>query len=472
MSWAHATGALLIAIITGALLLLWALTFSRLPWRTRGVILAAAVLLIGGFRLLFRLDGFDGNVVPNFVWRWSGERDFGATTQASGVTNPGPDDYPQFYGPRRDARLDGLRLARDWQAKPPREVWRHDVGEGWSSFAIVGNAAVTHELRGDDEVVVRYELETGNQVWIHSDPEPLRTSLGGNGPRTTPAIADGRVYSYGGTGLLNSLDLETGERAWSHNVLDEHGGKIPEWGVSSSPLVAGDLVVVQPGWGPVSLAAYDRTSGELAWTAGKDRGSYSSPVLVDLGGREQILIVNASSFSGYDPATGEELWRETWKIPGERISMPLVVGGDRLLVSAGYGVGSRLFRVGPAGLEELWESRRLKSKYAPIFYHRNTIFGLDDGILVAIDPATGERRWKRGRYGHGQMILAGEDLLVLTEKGDVVLVEASPEEHRELARLPALSDKTWNPPAISGRYLLVRNHHEAVCYELPLESSS
>ena len=457
-------------------LFLWLVLFSRLPGRARLSIFVSVMGVVGLGSLLFEIKGVDGNLVPVVGYRWSGERSFEASVQAvAGVTAAGPNDYPQFYGPGRDATLPGPRLARDWEAEPPREIWRRQVGEGWSSFAVVGEAAVTQEQRGDEELVVRYELETGNQVWLHSDSSPFNTTVGGSGPRTTPTIVGDRVYSLGASGILNCLSLEDGQRIWSRNVLEDNEVGRPDWGMASSPLVVGEVVIVQLGNRGTSLVAYDRHSGDPVWVAGNDRGTYTSPTLARVTGREQVLIVNHNTVVGHDPATGDILWRANWSNPGtERVSMPLVLSGDRLLVSAGYGVGSKLFRVVSQGdsvvIEDLWESPRLKSKFAPMVTDQGVVYGLDDGVLVALDPETGERLWKRGRYGHGQLILVADLLLIQAENGDVVLVEATAEEHRELARLSALKSKTWNPPALSGRLLLVRNNREAACYELPVEN--
>ncbi len=472
-----------VMFVTGLLLVLWALLFSRLPGRTRWAILVAVLACGAVLRSTVRITGVSGNVVPVLEWRWAGKSGLAGTGETapgqaigqeiSQEIVPGPGDYPQFYGPRRDASLPGPRLARDWEASPPRELWRRAVGEAWSSFAVAGSAAVTQEQRADEQVVVRYELATGRQVWAHVDSAAFSTTVGGRGPRATPTIADGQVYTLGATGILSRLRLETGELVWSSNVLDGHPGRVADYGMTSSPLLVGDLVVVQIARVDRGLAAYYRSNGELAWRGGEDSGSYSSPVLATIAGTEQILIVNQRSVAGHRPETGELLWREAWPEPGEKITPPLLLGDDRLLVSAGYGTGSRLLRIqsGREGfaVEELWKSRRLKSKFASMVLHEGIVYGLDDGILTALEPDTGARLWKRGRYGHGQLVLVGDLLLVQTEKGDVVLVEATPEEHRELARLEALDGKTWNPPALAGRYLLVRNNREAACYQLPVE---
>lgn len=460
-------------------LFLWLVLFSRLPGRVRGRIFLATLLVVGAGFLLFEIQGVDGNLVPILGYRWAGERDFEVTASAGGEAIEAVEtltDYPQFYGPRRDATLAGPKLARDWETEPPREIWRREVGEGWSAFAVAGDAAVTQEQRGGRELVVRYDLATGTEEWVHTDDSRFDTTVGGKGPRATPTIHGDLVYTLGPTGILNCLDLDDGRVVWSTNVLADTGAAQPDWGLPSSPLVAGDLVVVEVGRGGPSLAAYDRHRGELVWTVDSDTASYSTPRLATVGGRRQILVVNQGSVAGHDPETGRQLWSEPWPGGGEKVTPVLPLSDDLLLVSAGYGQGSRLLRLVPEDprgssyrVEEVWESRRLKSKFAPMVVHEGVVYGLDDGVMVALDPETGERLWKAGRYGHGQLILVGDLLLVTTEKGEVVLVEATSEEHRELGRFQAFGSKTWNPPALAGNLLLVRNNREAAAYELPLD---
>ncbi len=462
-----------VLVLLSALLFLWAVLFSRLPGRTRLAIFAALLLAGAVLRLTVRIAGVSGDVVPILAWRWGGSSALEDPGGAAPGAAPVLGDYPQFYGPNRDATLPGPRLARDWDQRPPRLLWRRKLGEAWSSFAVTGSAAVTQEQRGELEAVVRYDLASGRQVWVHSDRTALVTTIGGRGPRATPTIAGGRVYALGATGILNCLDLDSGKLVWSRNLVEDHQARLADYGMPSSPLLVGDLVVVQLARVGSALTAYRRSDGEPVWRAGEDSGSYSSPILATLAGRSQIVLVNQASIAGHEPESGKLLWREPWPHPGEKITPPLPLGDDRVLVSAGYGAGARLLRVQPSAagfaVEEIWESRRLKSKFASMALHQGVIYGLDDGVLTALDPRTGNRIWKRGRYGHGQLILVGDLLLIQAENGDLALVEATPEEHRELARLPALSGKTWNPPALAGRHLLVRNNREAACYELPVE---
>lgn len=390
-----------------------------------------------------------------------------------------PDAWPQFLGPDRNGTLSGPRLARDWTAEPPRLVWRQAIGEGWSSFAVARGLAVTQEQRGDDEMVVAYDLATGRPVWSHADPVRFEVVPGGIGPRATPAIAAGRVFTMGATGILNALDLATGQRLWTRQVVEENAVTLPEWGKSSSPLVIGERVIVSVGGGNGrSLIAYAAADGRELWAAGDGGSGYSSPQLSTLLGRSQVVIFNRANVAGHDPHSGVVLWEHPWPGQAATVAQPLVLDADRLLVSAGYGIGSKLFAFkagGEAGsgsgeiaVEMVWESPRLKSKFANMVTHDGFVYGLDDGVLVCLDPASGERRWKGGRYGHGQLLLVGELLLVSGEDGEVILIDPTPAEHRELGRFTALDGAGWNPPVLVGAQLLLRNDREVALFELPL----
>ena len=386
-------------------------------------------------------------------------------------------EYPQFLGPDRNATLTGYGLDRDWSTHPPEEVWRRQVGEGWSAFAVSRGIAVTQEQRRQRELVVAYDLATGEQLWRHSDRTRYETALAGVGPRATPTIEGDRVVTLGSNGHLNVLDLTTGEAIWNRNVLKSNGARNLAWGKSCSPLVMNGLVVVSAGGTrDRSLVAYDLDSGELAWHGGGDRSGYASPMVAMLAGVRQILIFNKKSVAAHAPDDGRVLWRYPWSDQQPNVSQPLPIGDDRVLLSSGYTHGSKLLRIRKtaAGLEPelVWENHHLKAKFTNLVLHEGYVYGLDEGILVCLDPETGERRWKRGRYGHGQLLLVDDLLLIQAENGEVVMVEATPEEHRELGRFRPLDGRTWNHPVLAGEYLLVRNAEEAACYRLPRASSS
>ncbi len=498
-----------IAFATLLLLAIWLVFFSRLPRRRRLWAVAAVLMTIAAAAATTRIRGVTGDLVPIVEWRWASReppalkleplreappeaREAPAAAPASAATGDTPSpmasapsrveppastpvagDYPQFLGADRNGTVTGVRLADDWAARPPRLVWRRPIGAGWSGFAVARGLAVTQEQRGRQEMVVAYNLVDGRPRWSHGDEAHYESTIAGEGPRATPTISRGRVFTLGSTGLLNCLDLETGKAIWRRDIGADNDSAQPDFGRSSSPLVVDDLIVVSAGGSPGrSLVAYHRDSGEPAWRGGDDLASYSSPVLATLGGVRQIVVLNQSSVAGHDPVTGRVLWNHPWPRSAPTVAAPLVVSDNRVLLSAGYGLGSHLLQIsreGDAVSQTLvWESTRLKAKFANPVVYDGFVYGLDDGVLVCLDPSNGERRWKGGRYGHGQTILVGNRLIVTTEDGDVVLVEARPDAHRELARFTAFAQKFWNPPALAGRFLIVRTDTEAACYEMPL----
>ncbi|HWA98820.1 MAG TPA: PQQ-binding-like beta-propeller repeat protein [Pirellulales bacterium] len=470
--------------LTVIMLLVWWLFFSGISARTRGRSIAVLAGCIAAFLTLVKLEGCSGNNYPVFAWRWTPkhERPQLDLPSAEGVTidlsKTTSSDSPQFLGPDRDNQIPRVRLARDWAAHPPAELWRHPLGAGWSSFAVVGDYAVTQEQRGSDELVVCYEKLTGKVCWTHSDTDAFISLIGGDGPRATPTIAGGRVFTMGAKGRLNCLDGATGKAIWSHALLDEHAENFtaifPEWGKSCSPLVIDDLVIVSTGRpNGHSLEAYDTANGKLVWHAGDALSAYDSPVLTTLAGVRQIVIVNRESVDGHDPNTGEHLWTFEWPGGEPKVPQPVPIEPDKLLVAAGYGLGAKLLKIGHSpgvwSVSPVWSKRYLKPKFTNMVVRDGIAYALDDGsALTCIDLETGNRNWRGGRYGHGQILQAGDLLIVQAESGEVALVDANAEGATELGRFTVFADKTWNEPTLAGRYLLLRNDREAACYELPL----
>ena len=234
-----------------------------------------------------------------------------------------------------------------------------------------------------------------------------------------------------------------------------------------------NLVIVSAGGdNGKSLVSYDRVTGKQAWSGGDSRAGYSSPCIVKLHGDPQILIFNQDGLAAHSPTNGSIVWEFEWNVPYPHVSVPLTLPDNKVLLSLGYGKGSKMLQVnfneGKFSAVELWKSNRMKAKFTNLIFHNDHIFGLDDGMFACIDIERGRRKWKEGRYGHGQILLRGNHILVMAENGHVILLEANAEQHVELTRFAALDGKTWNPPALAGEYLLVRNHREAACYKLPL----
>ena len=470
-----------VVIISLLLELLWMLFFSRLRWFVRLGVFGGVVGVIALTAGLFRIRGVTGDLLPILEWRWKQPDTMALpagkpTTPASRakLVVPTTNDFPQFLGPHRNANVAGPTLARDWKAQPPQKLWLQPIGAAWSGFVVQANYAITQEQRGEDELVVCYDLPTGKVLWSHADSAHYNTIIAGDGPRATPTIASNRVYTLGATGILNCLDLETGERIWFKDILKDNHASINGWGMSGSPLVLDQTVVVSAG-GPDgrSLVAYDAARGDFVWGGGSEGAGYSSPIPATLADVRQILIFNSSHVTAHDAASGQVLWEYKWPGGHPHVAVPVILPGDRVLVSSGYGTGSELLQIkkeadGKWSASRIWKSIRLKAKFTNVVYRDGFIYGLDDGILVCLDASDGSLKWKEGRYGHGQVILSGGLLLVTDEGGDMVLVEPVPEEHRELTRFTALHGKTWNPPALAGEYLVVRNDKEAACYRLPI----
>jgi outer membrane protein assembly factor BamB len=489
---------------------IWAVATRSLPRGVRLASMAATIVIACGVWALVRTDGMTSDAIGSDLhWRWTPtaeERLLAAAATlppapeskvpvAAPVMVPAattPDrpmepvaaipapvntpasaaiEWPGFRGASRDSVIRDLRIETDWSKTPPRQLWRRPIGPGWSSFAVSGDLIYTQEQRGQEEIVAAYRLSSGEPVWAHRDPVRFWESNGGAGPRATPTLEGGRVYAFGATGILNALDAKSGATIWSRDVAADTGVKVPDWGFSSSPLLFDDLVVVAAAG---KLAAYDAGTGSPRWSGVDHGASYSSPHLLTIHGVPQILLLTGTGASSVRPADGAPLWELT--IPASALSATIVqpaltADGDLLV---GDGEAGRMRRITLSNessrwtVAERWASNRLKPLFNDFVIHKGHAYGFDGTILACIDVVDGERKWKGGRYGNGQlMLLADQDVLfVTTEEGELALVSATPDGFKELARVPALEGKTWNHPVLAGDVLLVRNGEEMAAFRL------
>jgi outer membrane protein assembly factor BamB len=516
-------------------LVAWAVATRRLSAGPRRVALVATILLMCGLFSIIRTDGVLGGV-PQITWRWTptaeerllaqtqseparpapaapaaappsavspaapaaakapeelsvvkpGDKPADATpvppdTKASpGVTEPAMSEravrrveWEGFRGPARDSIIRGVQIETDWAKSPPTAIWRRPIGPGWSSFAVAGDVLYTQEQRGDDEIVAAYKVSTGEPVWRHRDAARFYESNGGPGPRGTPSLSNGRVYTVGATGIVNALDARTGALIWSRNAVTDTGVTIPGWGITSSPLIVNDLVIVAASG---RLVAYDIASGKPRWTKSTGGGSYSSPQLVTIGGVTQILFVGGGGATGLAIADGAVLWKHPLWQPAIGIVQSAMVDGDIVIAPADAmgGIGMQRVAVtqGPSAwtAEARWTSRGLKPNFNDFVIHKGYAYGFDGTILSCIDVKDGARKWKGGRYGGGQLVLLADQdlLLVISEEGELALVKATPDAFTELAqKTAAIEGKTWNHPVLIGDLLLVRNGQEMAAFRLP-----
>lgn len=470
----------------------WFLFFSgfRLATKLFGVIVVA--VLVAGIYSIPRRWEFGGMMTPIPVFRWQDDLQAELadrlakvdpnTELAAADLVVGPDDFPRYRGIHADGVAPAATMPASWSATPPKETWRTPVGWAYSGIAVAGRVAVTLEQRDDNEAVVCYDRATGKELWHYLYPAHFQQSapMGGHGPRSTPTIHDGDVYSFGAQGHLVCLDGRTGKPRWPVvDVMNDNGAKVVQWGMTSSPLIVGDRVVVNAGIDPENnqhqaVAAYDRKTGKKLWATGEHGAGYSSPMLATLDGMEQIVLFDAGGLAGIDPQDGRELWRHPWHTFNDmNIIQPLVLPDDRVFISSEATNGCAVVEVKKSGsawsAKEVWHNRNLATRFANPVVCEGHIYGLYNGRLCCLDAKTGKRAWKGDEnFDSGQLIVSGTTLLVQPERsGEVVAIAADPAEYRELGRTKVFrGSRTWNTPSLAGGRLYLRNHEEMVCLEL------
>jgi outer membrane protein assembly factor BamB len=379
--------------------------------------------------------------------------------------------WTNFRGPNRDGNYQEMAVLTNWPSQGLTPIWKQPIGQGYSSFSVADGRAYTIEQRRGQEFVTAYDVATGREQWKQGW-SALYSDSTGDGPRSTPTWDDGRIYALGATGELRCLDAKNGSVIWGKNILKENSASNLSWAMAASPLIVDDKVVVLPGGsGGKSVVAYNKMTGAPVWKALDDTQAYVSPMLVTLNGRRQIVVVSSTRVVGLVPESGALLWSYPWDTSmGINVSQPIVVAANRFFISAGYGKGAALVEIAGSGnslnARTIWENSSMKNKFNSSVVHQGHAYGLDEGILTCVDVNTGERKWKGGRYGYGQVILASGHLIISAENGELVLVRATPQQHTEVARFQAINGKTWNYPAIAGGKLLMRNANEMAAFNI------
>jgi hypothetical protein len=463
--------------------------FSQLLTIKRTVIALLLTTIGFGYSALIRHDGVWGDFGNVYNWRWTktqedlflAERgnpilepvshELGESFAAA-IANP---EWPGFRGADRSAIYRGPAISSDWDSHEPELIWKVSVGPGWTSFVVAGELLITQEQRGDEESVVCYDADTGEEVWIYSIKSRFEESLGGPGPRATPTLVNGQLFAYGANGNLVRLDPKTGARIWEAGVAKLAERRPPSWGFSSSPLVVGSSVIVHAGGtDDKGVFAFDVETGQVNWRAASGDHTYSSPQLSAINGNEFVVMLTNKGAEVLDPETGEIRLSYSWNTGGYRALQPTFVSADSFLLPTDGGNGIRCVRItsneGEMEATEVWTKTTMKTDFNDMVFYKDHLYGFDGAIFSCINAQTGERAWKGGRYGKGQVLLLENSglLLVASEKGDAVLIKPDPSGHQEVAKFRAIEGKTWNHPVVVGDRLFIRNGQQAACYRLPL----
>ncbi len=480
-------------LICGILLWIGVVFFSILGgYKFLRTFILGTIFCLLAFVGLFRFTEMDGDMIPKFSPRWVD------STQTTRETKPEENTsvltsnwiFPQFQGPNRNCILTNIPpISTSWVAKAPEVIWIKPVGESFSGFVIQDEKAfsIAQDTENpENESVFCINFYTGEILWSHSYQSRLDAGLGGIGSRATPLIYDQKVYFLGGTGIFTCVDLTTEKIIFQFDSKEKFGAKIPEWGFAGSPMVYKDRIIIAPGGGQASatLVALNPASGDVIWQVGNKNVSWSSPAIKQINGKDYLIHLDAESVEIRDPLSGKLILDIPWGLGFPQVSIPILSKDDHLIVSSGYSVGASSYSIfadesnggSDYKIKRIWKTKRLRSKFAPLLIppsNPDLVLALNDGVFAGFEASSGKRLFQGERYGHGQFLLISKkDLLIQTEKGALVLLDISGKEPVEKAKFEVFKSKTWNPPAVVGNYVLMRNHRNMALVRLPVPDNS
>ena len=378
-------------------------------------------------------------------------------------------DWPQWRGLNRDGISSEKISPASWGKDGPKQLWTKEVGTGVSSVAVEGGRLYTMGNNGSTDVVFCLDAATGAEIWRHTYPQSLDPRQFEGGPAGTPSIDGDRVYTLSHEGDLFCLAASNGKLLWRKNLLSDFGGSRQKWGYAGSPLVDGNLVIVDSGGVGASTVALDKTTGALKWKAGDDEAGYSSPVAFDLAGTRCIAVFKADALVGLNAANGQEMWRYGWPMRNDINATTPIVSGDKIFITSGYGTGCALLQVSPGKATQIWRNKNISSQLASPVLVQGDIYGIDGnlggGELRCLEFGNGQVKWRQN-IGGGTLIAASGYLVALSERGELIVVEASPTNYREVARAQVLGGRCWVAPVVAdGKIYCKNNQGTLVCLD-------
>ena len=385
-------------------------------------------------------------------------------------------DWPQLLGPNRDGQSNESDLIDTFPAKGPPVVWSRDVGEGYASPVVSDGRLILFHRVGDEDVVEALDAGTGKPLWKYAYATTYEDGFGkGNGPRSTPVVAGGRVHTLGAAGQLHCVDLKSGKKVWAKNLAADYELKANFFGIGTTPLVEGKLLLVNVGGSGAGIVAFDAETGKERWKATEDEASYSSPIAATVAGARQAIFFTREGLVMLDPETGKVRTTRRWRSRNHasvNAATPLLLPGDHLFLTSSYQTGAILLKLKKEGAEEVWKNdTSLSSHFSTPVAVGEQVYGFDGrqeggANLRCIDWRTGKVRWEEAGYGCGSVIAAGKKLFALTEGGDLVLLTATPERHDEKARARVLGSPCRAQLALANGVLYGRDGRKLVCWKV------
>jgi outer membrane protein assembly factor BamB len=385
-------------------------------------------------------------------------------------------DWPQFLGPSRNGTSAETGLVDTWPAKGPPVVWERAVGEGFASPVVASGRLLLFHRVGNEDVLQDLDAATGKPGWKYAYPTTYSDGYGkGDGPRSTPVVASGKVYILGAGGQLHCVDRKTGKKVWAKELLSEYTVPNSFFGVGTSPLVEGKLLIVNVGGSDAGIVAFDRDSGKEVWKATSDEASYSSPIAATVDGVRHVFVFTRTGLVSLDPASGKVRFSKRWRsreFTSVNAASPVLLGGNHLFLTASYGTGAVLLKVKKDGVEEVWKNKTsLSAHYNTPVAVGGQLYGFDGRQefgprLRCIDWKTGEVRWTEKGHGCGSLLAADGKLFLLNEHGDLVLLKPSPDEYVEKARATVLGSPCRAPLALANGLLYARDGKKLVCWKV------